>query len=89
MSEIRFPGYQDHKSEHVMQAASFTSLRRSLANSDSPSIRQDVLQQIKGWFLDHVACEDQRFAEFYFHNTCYDAITQDPAEIHESPHDFL
>lgn len=65
MLEVNFPDYAEHKAEHQMQLASFAALRRSLLKRSTGCLSVDELDGVKAWFLDHVAGEDRRYAEYY------------------------
>jgi len=65
LESIDYPEREDHGREHALQMASFTGLRKSVADSRAPALDQDDLHAIKMWFLDHVFGEDKHYAEFY------------------------
>ena len=62
---IRFPGYEGHRCEHVMQLAEFTDLRRALEQDRSACLSADTLEEFKRWFFNHVVVEDRDYVDYY------------------------
>lgn len=65
MSSISYPDFLEHKREHTVQMSYFTSLRCTFSNGCANNLDQEVLHEIKMWFLDHVFGEDQEYANFF------------------------
>lgn len=63
---IGYPGYAEHRREHLMQMAEFTDLRRCLERDGSQCMDLQTLQSIKDWFFNHVIAEDRVYAEYFF-----------------------
>jgi hemerythrin len=65
LRQIAYPGYEEHRREHVMQMAEFLDLRRDLVDDFSRHLRPATLEEFKHWFFNHVISEDRLYAEFY------------------------
>lgn len=66
MLNLGYPNYYQHKSEHTMELAVFSSIRRELEDNKQQTLSFQMLTGIKSWFLDHVVSEDREYAEFYY-----------------------
>lgn len=65
LREIRFPGYSEHRCEHVLQLAEFTDLRRAMGEEGSPCVGPETLEEFKRWFFNHVVSEDRDYVDYY------------------------
>lgn len=65
LREIRFPGYDGHCCEHIMQLAEFADLRRTLGDAGNACLSEETLDGFKRWFFDHVIVADRGFADYY------------------------
>lgn len=67
LRQIEYPGYEEHRREHVMQMAEFVLLRQDLERDLAENMGAETIEGFKCWFLDHVVAEDHVYAE-YFHD---------------------
>ena len=65
LRQIGFPGYEEHRREHVMQMAEFMDLRRDLAADPPLPLGTEILDEFKHWFFNHVLAEDRVYAAYY------------------------
>ena len=65
LRQIRFPGYNEHRCEHVLQTAEFADMRRALGQEPGPVLGSETLQDLKRWFFNHVIAEDRAYVDYY------------------------
>ncbi len=80
MREIGYPGFDEHRCEHVLQLAEFSELHRALEKDGGETLGPDTLEAFKRWFFNHVIAEDRGYADYY-----HDMIAARPAPKPSGP----
>jgi hemerythrin-like metal-binding protein len=67
MSEIGFPGFESHKSNHDIMRAWMDASLPELGAMRNPHYDDDVVSYLYDWWDGHTAKEDKAYAEFIQH----------------------
>lgn len=64
MLSEEYPGYTSHAREHVMLLAELKSTFDPRLKEGCKNIDPEILNDLKYWFVAHVSCSDQEFADY-------------------------
>lgn len=64
MLDTDYPGYADHRREHVMLLAELKSTFATRIKDGCCNMNPETLHALKSWFIVHVAHSDRQFANW-------------------------
>jgi hemerythrin-like metal-binding protein len=64
MEEYGYPGYSDHRNEHIELTRQTLELMEDLKNN-KPGIGTEVLEFLREWTNHHIFGTDQKYKEFF------------------------
>ena len=65
MRESAYPGYEDHRYEHMTLLAEYAELVRHVRSQGVECLDANTLLDLKGWLISHIAGSDRRFGDYH------------------------
>jgi hemerythrin len=64
MRKFKFPGYEEHKSEHEKFTAQALDLQKR-SREDGFILSLDILNFLKNWLAEHLIATDKKYVDFF------------------------
>ena len=65
MREVKYPGYESHRHEHVTLLAEYTDLLRGVRRHGMGYLDLRVMAALKACIIGHIAVTDRKLGEHY------------------------